>query len=142
MTFEFAENRFAVDVMCEINELDKPSCMELCIEKGKPIRDVQKEFNELYPFLKIELIEKGQPAAKVVSGINFTGNCKHVDVSGTRTVAELEGDFRNFFNLPIQVFRKAGSLWIETSLTHDWSLEQQNREGELFSNIHATLNKK
>jgi len=116
--------------------------MELFIEKGKPIRDIQKEFTELYPFLKIELVEKDQPVAKVISAINMSGNGTHVDVSGTRTVAELEGDFKKFFNIPIQVFRRAGSLWIEASLTLDWSLEQQNREGELFSSIHANLNKK
>jgi len=116
--------------------------MELCIEKGKPIKDIQKEFNEIYPFLKIELVGKGQPALKVVTGSTFASNCQHIDVSGGRTVAELENDFIHFFNLPIQVFRRAGTLWIETSLTHDWSLEQQNREGELFSNIMVGLNKK
>jgi hypothetical protein len=116
--------------------------MEMCIEKGKPIRDIQKEFNELYPFLKIELIEKGQPAAKVVSGTHFNEKCRHIDVSAGRTVAELEGDFRDQINLPVQLFRRAGNLWIETSLTHDWSLDQQNKEGELFSSIHADFSKK
>lgn len=116
--------------------------MEMCIEKGKPIKDIQKEFNQIYPFLKIELVEKGQPAARVVTGTGLPGNCKHIDISAGRTVAELETDFRELLNLPIQVFRRAGSLWIETSLTHDWSLEQQNREGELFSTIHSTLTKK
>ncbi len=116
--------------------------MKLCIEKGKPVRNIQKEFNELYPFLKIELTEKEQPSTKVISDNNFLDNSEYVNISGTRTVAELEADFKNSFNLPIQVFRRAGSLWIETSLTHDWSLEQQNKEGELFSNIHASLTKK
>ena len=115
--------------------------MELCIEKGKPIKDIQKEFNELYPFLKIETLGKGQPL-KVVPDEKISDNCLYINVNAERTVAELEGDFSNYYNLLIQVFRRAGSLWIETSLTHDWSLEQQNREGELFSNIHASLVKK
>jgi hypothetical protein len=116
--------------------------MEMCIEKGKPIRDIQKEFSEFYPFLKIELIEKSQPVAKVVTGSDFNGGCKHIDISAGRTVAELERDFREKFDLPIQVFRRAGNLWIETSLTHDWSLEQQNKEGELFSSIHLHFSNK
>jgi hypothetical protein len=116
--------------------------MKMCIEKGKPIRDIQKEFNELYPFLKIELVEKGLPVARVITGNSFPGTSMHIDVSSARTVAELESDFRNYLNFPVQVFRRAGNLWIETSLTHDWSLEQQNKEGELFSNIHANLAKK
>lgn len=115
--------------------------MELCLERGKPIRDIQKEFNEIYPFLKIELFEKDESSAKVVRSIPVAGT-KRVDVSGTRTVAELERDFSNFCNMHIQVFRRAGSLWIEALLTLDWSLEQQNREGQLFSSIHTTLNGK
>jgi hypothetical protein len=115
--------------------------MEMCIDKGKPIKEIQKEFNELYPFLKIELVEKGNPT-RIVLDNKMPGNGNHINVDAKKTVAELEGDFLNYFNLPIQVFRRAGNLWIETSLTHDWSLEQQNKEGELFSNILASLTKK
>lgn len=115
--------------------------MEMCIERGKPIKDIQKEFNDIYPFLKIEIVDKKQPV-KVVSGSSFAGNCFHMDISADRTVAELESDFKDKLNVPIQVFRRAGSLWIETSLTHDWTLDQQNREGELFSNLHASIAKK
>lgn len=114
----------------------------MCIERGKPIRDIQKEFNEIYPFLKIEIVDKKQPVVKVVSGSGFPGSCHHVDISACRTVAQLEEDFRDHLDLPIQVFRRAGNLWIETSLTHDWTLDQQNREGELFSTLHANLSKK
>lgn len=110
----------------------------MCIERGKPVKDIQKEFSELYPFLKIEITDKKQPV-KLVPGDSFPGECQHVNISGNRTVAQLEDDFRNHLNLPIQVFRRAGSLWIETSLTHDWTLDQQNKEGELFSNLHVNI---
>jgi hypothetical protein len=142
MDFRFAKNRFVVefDVAC-IKKKYKSSCMEMCIEKGKLVKDIQKEFNEIYPFLKIELVEKGHPGKMVVDN-NMPSNAQHIDVGSKKTVAELESDFRTYFNLAIQVFRRAGNLWIETSLTHDWSLEQQNKEGELFSNIHSSLVKK
>lgn len=114
----------------------------MCIERGKPIREIQKEFNQIYPFLKIEVVDKTQPVVKAVTGADYCANCYHVDISSGRTVAELEQDFKTHLDLPIQVFRRAGSLWIETSLTHDWTLDQQNREGELFSNLHANITKK
>lgn len=114
----------------------------MCIERGKPIREIQKEFNQIYPFLKIEVADKSQPVVKAVAPSAVCENCYHVDVSSGRTVAELEQDFKNYLDLPIQVFRRAGNLWIETSLTHDWTLDQQNREGELFSNLHANITKK
>lgn len=113
----------------------------MCIQKGKPVKEIQKEFSELYPFLKIEVADKKQAVA-VVSGDSFPGNCEHVDISAGRTVAEIENDFRKVLDLPVQVFRRAGSLWIETSLTHDWTLDQQNKEGELFSNLHANISRK
>lgn len=113
----------------------------MCIERGKPVKDIQKEFSELYPFLKIEVSDKKQ-SVKLITGETFPGNCQHLDISGGRTVAELENDFRTHLDLPIQVFRRAGNLWIETSLTHDWTLDQQNKEGELFSNIHANISKR
>lgn len=115
--------------------------MEMCIEKGKPIKDIQKEFSEIYPFLKIEVTDKKQPV-KIISGSSFPGSCEHVDISANRTVAQLETDFKTILDVPIQVFRRAGSLWIETSLTHDWTLDQQNKEGELFSNLHANIAKR
>jgi hypothetical protein len=115
--------------------------MEMCIEKGTPIKDIQKGFSEQYPFLKIEVVDKKQ-AAKLASESISPEDTKHVDISSCRTVAQLEEDFRNMLNLPIQLFRKAGNLWIETSLTHDWTLDQQNREGELFSNLYSNLSNK
>jgi hypothetical protein len=29
----------------------------------------------------------------------------------------------------VQVFRKSGNVWLETSATDAWSLKQQNQEG-------------
>jgi hypothetical protein len=115
--------------------------MEMCIEKGTPIKDIQKGFSEQYPFLKIEIVDKKQPA-KLSSESISPGDIKHVDISSSRTVAQLEEDFKKLLNLPIQLFRRAGNLWIETSLTHDWTLDQQNKEGELFSNLYSNLSQK
>ena len=115
--------------------------MELCIERGKPVKDIQQEFNALYPFLKIELTNKKQPI-KLVTGDKFAGTDQHIDITGTRTVAQLENDFLRYLELPIQVFRRGGNMWIETSLTDDWTLDQQNKEGELFSNLHSDFSKK
>lgn len=48
-------------------------------------------------------------------------------------VSELEA-LLSKVGLPAQVFRRSGNVWIETSLTNDWTLAQQNYEGELLSN--------
>jgi hypothetical protein len=116
--------------------------MEMNLIKGKPVKEIQKEFNEVYPFLKIELLaEKGKALIKELNGSLLAFNKNSIDISGNRTVADIEKEFE-LINLRIQIFRRAGTLWIETSLTDDWTLEQQNKEGELFSNIHANLHRK
>ncbi|HEY6978517.1 MAG TPA: hypothetical protein VH396_19600, partial [Chitinophagaceae bacterium] len=56
-----------------------------------------------------------------------------IDISKQRTVAQLEEDFKELFGLHAQLYRKLGNLWIETSLTDDWTLEQQNNEGGFIS---------
>jgi hypothetical protein len=42
------------------------------------------------------------------------------------------------FGLHVQVFRKSGSLYIETTNSDDWSIGQQNAEGKTASEEHAS----
>ncbi len=53
-----------------------------------------------------------------------------VDISIDKTVAELESELWIKFGLSAQVFRKTGSVWVETNLTDAWTLERQNIEGQ------------
>jgi len=118
--------------------------MKLHIEDDNVIRNIQNEFNKTYPFLKIEFfkspvsnrlsqkMEKINPFERIkfvakVNGPNIINIGKH------QTVAQLEKDFEEMFSLKAEVFRKSGNIWIETSLTDDWTLEQQNSEGEFIS---------
>lgn len=98
------------------------------------ISTIFQKFNENFPFLKLEFIADAKKKVLQSRKANVTSSDSvPINMDGSRTVAELEQDFEKQFHIPIQVFRKAGSTWVETSLTHDWTLEQQNREGELFS---------
>ena len=119
--------------------------MKLHIDQDSQLRNIQNKFNEVYPFLKIEFFkdsfitkkpsqkaEKINPAEKVKVVGQLNGYYK-IDISKQRTVAKLEEDFKELFGLNAQVYRKSGNLWIETSLTDDWTLEQQNSEGEFIS---------
>ena len=121
--------------------------MKLHIDKESPIKSIQNQFSEVYPFLKIEFFrnlslnnkpaqkaEKIDPSKKIklVGKINEHDS---IDISKQRTVAQLEKDFKELFGLNAQVYRKSGNLWIETSLTEDWALEQQNSEGEFIVNL-------
>jgi hypothetical protein len=119
--------------------------MNLHIDHESQISNIQNKFTEVYPFLKIEFFkdsfikkrlsqkaEKINPAEKVKLVGHLNGYNK-IDIGKQRTVAQLAEDFRELFGLNVQLYRKLGNLWIETCLTDDWTLEQQNREGEFIS---------
>lgn len=115
--------------------------MKILIKKESKVEDICKFFTACYPFLKIELYKKplynsskkealpfSQPLGQLVND-NFK---KSIAVSDTTTVAELEDCF-SLIGLKAEVFRKSGNVWVETSLTNNWTLQQQNHEGEEIS---------
>ena len=67
------------------------------------------------------------------------GECRVIHSKGTititpqMTVANLEQNMNDVFGLSVQVFRKSGNAWLETSVTDNWTLEQQNNQGEELS---------
>lgn len=128
--------------------------MKAVIKDGKVIREFQKEFSGEFPYLKIEFFDlpytpkAPTPKSKMYNAERKLGLCRKlhvegvVDLSGQRTVAELEKELWEKYGLSAQVFRKLGKLWIETNLTDNWSLERQNKEGhELrFDNPNSSEN--
>jgi hypothetical protein len=48
-------------------------------------------------------------------------------------VIELEAMFTNYYALKTQVFRKSGKIWLETTVTDAWTLEEQNSQGETIT---------
>jgi hypothetical protein len=48
------------------------------------------------------------------------------------TVADLEFRLEKEYGLHIQVFRKSGNIWLETTATDNWTLDRQNQEGKIL----------
>ncbi|MBS1598875.1 MAG: hypothetical protein JST75_11685 [Bacteroidetes bacterium] len=119
--------------------------MKLKIDSDSSIRDIQDQFNTYYPYLKIEFFKNNHQAFKLSAKADRIDPHKrindlvNIDKSSTinidekTTVAVLEQQLSEKFGLSAQVFRKSGKLWIETSLTDNWTLDKQNREGEFIS---------
>lgn len=112
-----------------------------------PISKVQKSFQENFPYLKIEFFSRphtpGNHGLKTMRQKNLVtiGESQTIHVDGeinmlpTMTVKELEQLFLRHFGLFVQVFRKSGNVWLETTVTDNWTLEQQNRQGEEMNQI-------
>jgi hypothetical protein len=119
--------------------------MRITISDSRKIFKIQEEFNTAFPYLRLEFFSKphksGAPSAKkyLKRGDITVGECRTIQESGTititpaTTVEELEQSFRKIFGLSVQVFRKSGKVWLETTVTDSWTLEEQNKQGEALS---------
>lgn len=115
--------------------------MKLHLTSDIRIRDIQKEFKKSFPYLKLEFMrrkqdrEKTNPNADVIPSnanlIRLAGVMKEgeIEIKPNQTVAELKQIFQSGFNLPVQVFRKNRSSWVETNKTDQQSLIKQNVMG-------------
>ncbi|MGQ0739306.1 MAG: hypothetical protein ACT4OJ_09625 [Bacteroidota bacterium] len=122
-----------------------PITMHLHIAPNRLISEVQKEFNRLFPFLKIEFFNNrlmqrsGFSAQQIIPQNRKIGDSQaqitdgDIEIMEEMKVNELENLFKEQFSLAIQVFRKSGNLWLETTMTDNWTLQQQNEHGREIS---------
>ncbi|MDL5045464.1 hypothetical protein QQ054_05340 [Oscillatoria amoena NRMC-F 0135] len=119
--------------------------MVININDTTRIQHIKEEFNLLFPYLKLEFFSKphhageGSPKMQITADNKTLGECRSVHNSGLleidpmMAVADLEFAFRDSYGLNIQVFRKSGKVWLETTVTDKWSLKEQNAQGELVT---------
>jgi hypothetical protein len=121
----------------------KSNPMELSINENNRLCDIQYAFSKHFPFLKIEFFVFEGGKEKVFSRKHMvTDTTKRlgeitpvlrsgkISIHGHQKVRTLEHHFSEFFGVDIQVFRKSGNEWLQTIVTDDWSLSEQNLMGE------------
>lgn len=114
----------------------------LTINENQTIAGIQEKFTSVFPFLKVEFFKERHRAGigsekknmltdrqEKIFRLQQSPKAGKVTVDSGMTVLELEEEFDQKFGLFIQVFRKSGSIWLETSKTDNWTLEQQDAEG-------------
>lgn len=121
--------------------------MKMHIHHDDTLELVQRSFSAEFPYLKLEFFtrphDKGRPTEKqfMLNTKRTIDSCNPkladavVMIPTAMTVQELEGVFQQRLGLYIQVFRKSGRVWLETTATDDWSLFKQNEQGQELS-IH------
>lgn len=121
--------------------------MTLHLNADRAIQDVQQEFTGAYPFLKLEFFTKpgsgensfyrkhlNREVPIQSAGLKQRGEFHLTD---NMTVGELENKLRSEFGLQVQVSRKSGNCWLETTMTDGWTLKQQNDHGrDLSQPVH------
>jgi len=116
--------------------------MHILINGDRLITDVQKQFASAYPFLKIEFFKRDDTLKSVEpKQTQIAHNVKLKEawarkktegdliVNDVMTVSDLENTFKDRFGLTAHLFRRSGNIWLQTSITDNWTLKQQNEVG-------------
>lgn len=126
--------------------------MKLFLSTESTLRDINKEFQRHFPCLKLEFyrcnhqpggsssfdnrISSKQPLKNISDLVPA-----YINIDPMDTVAEVEQRFQNKFGLPVQVFRRAGEVWVETVQTDNFTLQKQNSMGfvttKISFNVHT-----
>jgi hypothetical protein len=113
--------------------------MKIEINKNKKIADIQQDFQKFFPFLKIEFYKQshsiGEGSQKRDALIEETllahllnENAEGViHLNEIMKVGELENLFAEKFGLYVQLFRKSGKVWLQTTTTDTWTLKEQSK---------------
>lgn len=119
--------------------------MKINITSSKTIEEIQAEFNMEYPYLKIQFFKhghkpfKGNEKKELIPINTVIGVLKHhngsIEIFEDMKVSELEQLFKEKLALNVQVFRKSGKSWLETTVTDSWTLRKQNDEGKELSSL-------
>ncbi|MBO9729681.1 MAG: hypothetical protein J7623_13675 [Chitinophaga sp.] len=120
--------------------------MQIYISEEATVGDIQDRFHTLYPYLKLEFFRKPHTKGEyspegekispetAIEKIRMRDNFGWLDISYYRTAAAVEYDCSHIFGLHAQVMRKAGTLWLETTSTDNWTLEELNNAGRPAKN--------
>jgi hypothetical protein len=113
--------------------------MEIRISPERFVSEIQREFSSDYPFLKLEFAGFGvtkmlSPHQKLEKAYNSKASGL-INITPDMRVIDLEKKFKDEFSLIAQVFRRSGNSWLQTTMTDNWTLKQQNTHGREISEI-------
>ncbi|MBK6524240.1 MAG: hypothetical protein IPG07_01010 [Crocinitomicaceae bacterium] len=57
-----------------------------------------------------------------------------LSIDGHQKTSTFENNFHDHFGVTVQVFRRSGNLWLQTTTTDEWSLAHQEKTGQEFDN--------
>jgi hypothetical protein len=115
----------------------------MIINDKRSLHSIQSEFTRNYPFLKIEFYKTAHmdcegstekerwDSPKTIGEIRKKHNSGEMKIRDNMSVSELEKTLCDNFGLYAQVFRRSGSIWLQTTASDHWTLEEQNRKGRV-----------
>lgn len=114
----------------------------MIINDSKTISEIQEEFTEKFPFLRLEFYKshhdthEGSPKEEKIDSFYKIGEIRtrtrtgDLSINGHLKVSTLEEKFEEDYGLNVQVFRRSGEVWLQTTATDNWTLTDQNERGK------------
>lgn len=116
--------------------------MKVHLSPDQQISDVKKNFECVFPYLKLEFFRKPHiphesnfrndilPESTKLVQVSPVLREADIEIVPGQTVSEVEQMFQTEYNLPVQIFRRTRLSWVETTKTDDLTLEKQNNMGK------------
>lgn len=113
----------------------------MIITDEKKLIDIQVEFQEKFPALKLEFystphqVGSGSASKELLAASAQIGAVRQIhkagdlSINGHLKVKTFEQLFFEQYGLNVQVFRKSGDIWLQTTTTDEWTLTEQNNRG-------------
>lgn len=126
--------------------------MILKISDDKTLLDIKKAFSRLFPNLKIEFYKvphrehEGSVNQNLLNETLTIGKVRNIHIDGNLIIykdsktTEVENEFKKFYGLNVQIFRRSGRLWLQTTSTDDWTLEQQEKAATRRNDLRESGN--
>lgn len=125
--------------------------MTIDLAPNTTMGELQTAFTAHFPNLKLAFFSKphkefkSSPAKFMIQDksmalselTSLLKNSSQLLLESNMQVRQLEGLFENEFGLHVQVFRRSGKIWLETSKTDDLTLEQQEAKALQSDHIHS-----
>lgn len=119
---------------------------KLNINDSQKLSEIKKAFSDKFPHLKIEFFSDEHRVGEANSRkamyddsltlreIRKNHTSGELSIDGHQKTSTFEGNFHDHFGVTVQVFRRSGNIWLQTTTTDDWSLTHQENTGKEFDN--------
>lgn len=113
----------------------------MIISDNKKLREIKEEFHKRFTHLKIEFyagshapgegshMREQLDAEMTIGRVRKLNNEGDFRIDPKISVGDFEQKIQDKYGLNVQVFRKSGNLWMQTTATDSWTLAEQNRKG-------------
>jgi len=112
----------------------------MTVNPNTTVNELMCQFAEHFPFLRLALYvgvgSKKRAATENDFALKSGEKSVEIKFESTAKVRDFIDYLEQILGWKVQILRSSGKLYIETSVTDQWTLDRQNQEGaELSSNL-------